>query len=174
MLASRVSRFASYLSFTYFCLWRNCSLLSRSCKLGIGDQVSIRSTLYRMVRRSQAQADVDVAEGAPAKKRPKIEEEAAREDALGSPQPAPNSFEPRHEYLWWRDGNVIVAADGMSFKLHASILERHSSVFRELLDSAQPRENSPETFERCTVLRVEDKGALLAELLQVLYDGGSG
>ncbi|GJF00091.1 hypothetical protein PsYK624_163700 [Phanerochaete sordida] len=127
-----------------------------------------------MTRRSQAQADID--DDAREGKRQKMEEEEV-EVSASAPRaagPVMQAFEPRHPDLWYRDGNVIVAADGMSFKVHAGILEKHSTVFRELLDDTRPREQPLGVFEGCSVLRVDDHGEDLAEVLQVLYDGGSG
>ncbi|GJF00082.1 hypothetical protein PsYK624_163610 [Phanerochaete sordida] len=127
-----------------------------------------------MVRRSQAQAGLDL-EGAPdsTPKRQKVEEPEASTSTALNAEPAPDSFEPKHPELWWRDGNTVIAADGLSFKVHAGILEKHSSVFCELLEELQGVEQ-PEMFEGCRVLRVDDKGEHLAALLQILYDGGSG
>lgn len=112
----------------------------------------------------------------PASKRPKLEESDA--DAVpGSPkpqQPAQDAFEPRHDSLWLRDGSVVIAAIGLSFKVHSSVLERHSTVFRELLDETVDGAVIPaETFEDCKVLRVADKGSALTEFLNILYDSGS-
>lgn len=80
-----------------------------------------------------------------------------------------DAFEPRSQDLWFHDGTVIVAATGMSFKVHAGVLERHSTVFRELL-VVKPRQKV-EKAEGCRVLRVEDDGRVLTELLLILYDG---
>ncbi|GJE99746.1 hypothetical protein PsYK624_160170 [Phanerochaete sordida] len=77
----------------------------------------------------------------------------------------------RHEELWFEDGNVIVIAHDLAFKLHAGVLKRHSSVFRAALDEKQAGQQ--EVFEGCRVLRVTDKTDDLVELLYVLYDGGS-
>lgn len=45
------------------------------------------------------------------------------------------------------DGNLIVAVDGMSFKVYAAILERRSSVSWQLLGSSQAKNGSAETVE---------------------------
>lgn len=60
----------------------------------------------------------------------------------------------------------------MSFKLHARILERHSSVFRGQLSGAQARDTHLEILEDCVVLRVEYKGPHLAEPFQVSVAAG--
>lgn len=82
-----------------------------------------------------------------------------------------DTFGPRSETLWFRDGTVIVVAVGMSFRVYAGILERHSTVFKDLLD-VKPRQKV-ERSEGCRVLRVEDDGNVLGELLLILHDGGN-
>ncbi|GJF00085.1 hypothetical protein PsYK624_163640 [Phanerochaete sordida] len=57
----------------------------------------------------------------------------------------------------------------MSFKLHASILEKYPTVIEEMLD-----EEPLEMFEGCRILRVYDPGEELGSLFQVLYDGSVG
>lgn len=77
----------------------------------------------------------------------------------------------RSEDLWFKEGNIILVAHDLSFKVHSGILCRHSEVFSELLtDSAMS--TLPERVEGCPILRVEDKGSDLEELLAVMYDGG--
>lgn len=77
----------------------------------------------------------------------------------------------RHEKLWFSDGSVVLVADGMSFKLHAGILEHHSVVFKNILSHS--RRASQEILDGCRVLYVTDDGFSLGELLLILYDGGS-
>ncbi|GJE89894.1 hypothetical protein PsYK624_060060 [Phanerochaete sordida] len=73
----------------------------------------------------------------------------------------------RSEDLWFEDGNVILAAEGMSFRVHKGILTLRSDVFKTLLDDA-----SLERLEGCPVFRVEDKGKDLHDLLYIIYNGG--
>ena len=132
-----------------------------------------------MVHRSQAQAGIDRenSNGTPsARKRVKVEELPAPDQALDDavqPQPAPQPSGPQHGELWLRDGNVIIIAEELSFKLHASTLERHSSVFRELLEDPQPGGDLTEIVQGCRVLRMSDWGPDLAQLLKIVYDGGA-
>ena len=130
-----------------------------------------------MVRRSQTQANIDRenSDGTTTRKRVKVEEPPASDQApddVVQPQPALQPFGPQHEKLWLRDGSVIIVAKELSFKVHASVLERHSSVFRELLEGTQLGEGRAEEAEGCRVLRVSDWGADLARLLEIMYDSG--
>ncbi|GJE88559.1 hypothetical protein PsYK624_046420 [Phanerochaete sordida] len=101
------------------------------------------------------------------KKRVKVEHDAG--DALSAAAPG---IPERSKDLWLEDGNVIIAARDMAFRVHASVLVRRSEVFKVLLGGtalAQLREK----YERCPVLRVEDDSRVLHDMLQVLYDGGN-
>ena len=78
----------------------------------------------------------------------------------------------RHESLWFKDGSIIIAAVGLSFKVHSGILERHSSVFKDLLNNpSQVVRTRGDTSEGCPVLHVKDVGKELARLLETFYDG---
>ena len=134
------------------------------------------TALHTMARRSQAQADVDAALGTPAKK-PKLEPEEPVPGAntSGSSQPSFATLVAlRHAELWFSDGNLIIDAVGISFRVYAGILERHSPVFRQLLNGLQSEDGSAKAVDGCRLLRVADKGADLAEMFSVLYDGGKG
>ncbi|GJE89945.1 BTB/POZ domain-containing protein [Phanerochaete sordida] len=118
--------------------------------------------------RSRARSDDD---GARANKRPKLEvapaQAAPAEAEEADAQPA---LPQRHPVLWFDEGNVIVAACGRSFRLHSGVLAHHSDVFKEL--TSAPALAALEKLAGCAVLRVEDEGEVLAQLLQIMYDGG--
>ncbi|GJE89722.1 hypothetical protein PsYK624_058280 [Phanerochaete sordida] len=78
-----------------------------------------------------------------------------------------DQLDPQHDILWFDDGNVVVAARGMSFKLHKSVLALHSTVFLELFDSLDTSESH--LHGGCPVLCVNDYGPDLARLLLVVY-----
>ncbi|GJE99526.1 hypothetical protein PsYK624_157920 [Phanerochaete sordida] len=140
-----------------------------------------------MQRRSQTKAGIDANDGPPASKRFKAEHEEhvpARPSANNSLRPefdmlsfpsdsAKDVLNPRCEKLWLRDGNVILVAETLAFKVHASVLERHSVVFGELLAEEDPARGHTETHDNCRVLRTSDWGPELAQLLHIMYDGGT-
>lgn len=76
---------------------------------------------------------------------------------------------PHHEDLWFEDGNIILGAVNISFRLHRGILSRHSVVFRDMLMLPQGPE-SPKAFG-CPLVQLHDKGEHLVMLFTVLYDG---
>lgn len=75
----------------------------------------------------------------------------------------------RQADFWFRDGNVILLADSVAFKVHRGVLERHSDVFRDILSIPQPVDE--EMFEGCHIVEVHDEPSDLWCLLKALYDG---
>lgn len=76
-----------------------------------------------------------------------------------------------HERLWFEDGNVVVIAkDGVSFRLHRGVLSLHSEVFRDMFTLPPNAEN--ESMDGCPVVRVSDSGEHIARFFKLLYEGG--
>ncbi len=46
----------------------------------------------------------------------------------------PSNIPKPHDFLWFPEGNVILAADPYLFKVHKSFLSMHSSVFRDMFE----------------------------------------
>ncbi|GJE89901.1 hypothetical protein PsYK624_060130 [Phanerochaete sordida] len=115
--------------------------------------------------RSRARAATDDADDSAPNKRQKLEpqEEAPALPAVQS---------ERDEALWFEDGSVVLAAGNKLFKVHAGVLRHHSTVFKELL-SAPALAALQERLDGCPVLRTEDNGTSLAQLLRIIYDGGN-
>ena len=76
----------------------------------------------------------------------------------------------RHADLWFEEGNVIITAVGLSFRVHSGILSRHSEVFGTLI-SPRALEDLPERLDGCPILRVPDNGDHLRKMLTIIYDG---
>jgi BTB/POZ domain len=60
------------------------------------------------------------------------------------------------------DGNIVVVAEGVAFRVHRSLLTRHSEIFSDMFDM--------ETYDGCHVVRVPDATVHMLNLLSVLYD----
>ena len=71
--------------------------------------------------------------------------------------------------FWFKDGNVILMAGTVAFKVHRGNLERHSDVFRDLLSIPQPPDAA--MFEDCPVIELHDSPMDLWHLLRAVYDG---
>ena len=75
-----------------------------------------------------------------------------------------------HSTFWFKDGSVVlIASKSAGFKVHMSVLSRHSSVFDDLFSVPQPEE--AERVENCPVVHVPDEPEDMAHLLFALYDG---
>ncbi|KZP19272.1 hypothetical protein FIBSPDRAFT_1045635 [Athelia psychrophila] len=76
----------------------------------------------------------------------------------------------RHPELWFDDGSVILVAEATSFRVHRSILCKHSSVFSDIFGIPQPTNGGPDTFEGCPVIRMHDSAHEFTQLLKACYD----
>ncbi|KIJ20629.1 hypothetical protein PAXINDRAFT_106264 [Paxillus involutus ATCC 200175] len=91
----------------------------------------------------------------------------------------------RHPDLWFSDGSIVLRAENTLFRVHKSLLARHSGFFQDLFtlpqlvsDTALPLP-SPSTppvqpsgdVEGCQVLRLHDAPEDVANLLTALVDG---
>ena len=74
--------------------------------------------------------------------------------------------------LWLDDGNIVIVAQNTAFRVHKSLLMRHSEVFCNLLTIPQPTNpGDAEMIEGYPVVRVTDTSSDFRELLRVLYGG---
>lgn len=63
--------------------------------------------------------------------------------------------------LWFDDGNIVVVAENMPFKVHKGVLAGKSEVFNDMFSLPQPSvqdgSNVNEHFEGTPVVRLTDK-----------------
>ncbi|KAI0783906.1 hypothetical protein BC629DRAFT_1518042 [Irpex lacteus] len=75
--------------------------------------------------------------------------------------------------LWFEDGNVVLVAEESGYRVHRSLLARHSDVFRDMFSMPQPPPTEEGTYEGCpTVMLVGDRAKEVTMILTILYDGG--
>jgi hypothetical protein len=74
-----------------------------------------------------------------------------------------------HEDLCFEDGNIILVAEGVCFRVHRGQLTRHSDVFRGMMSIPQPV-NAP-TTDSCPIVELHDRAQEVAYMLKALYDG---
>lgn len=86
----------------------------------------------------------------------------------------------RHPDLWFSDGSVVLKSDNIMFRVHMSVLSRHSVFFRDMFTLPQPipaasssnsNHSQDETVEGCPVVLLQDSADDLTSLLVALYDG---
>lgn len=95
-----------------------------------------------------------------------------------------HEYEPKtpkpHEFLWFPDGNIVLATDTHLFKVHKSVLSLHSSVFKDMFDlpgaygSTAGRSSAgvvPDLYEKLPVVTLAgDDGEDVAHLLRTVYE----
>lgn len=74
-----------------------------------------------------------------------------------------------HETLWFEDGNIVLIAEDVAFKVHKSVLARQSPVFCDMFGFPQP--NYEEVFDGTPAVRLHDQAADVAIFIEVMYDG---
>ncbi|KAF8512917.1 hypothetical protein JB92DRAFT_2722335 [Gautieria morchelliformis] len=75
----------------------------------------------------------------------------------------------RNSPLWFDDGNIVLTTASSAFKVHGGILERHSTVFKDLL--CLPQVDLPFEVDGTRTIRVDDEPRDLEHFLLALYDG---
>ncbi|KAI0776682.1 hypothetical protein BD413DRAFT_469202 [Trametes elegans] len=82
----------------------------------------------------------------------------------------------RDNELWFEDGNLILTAEHVEFKVYRGPLIAHSAVFRDMLSLPQPNHgNHPEQTSEllCPVIPLHDSPDDLRHVLRVFVPGNS-
>ncbi|KAF7346545.1 BTB domain-containing protein [Mycena sanguinolenta] len=76
---------------------------------------------------------------------------------------------------YFEDGNVILMCGespaSVTFRVHRSVMARHSEVFESMFLVPQPETSMVETLDGCQVVRMFDEPVELSNLIGALYDG---
>ncbi|KAJ7284186.1 hypothetical protein C8J57DRAFT_1499160 [Mycena rebaudengoi] len=85
-----------------------------------------------------------------------------------NPEPAPKQVHllERNKWLWFEDGNVVVAAGHFSFRVYQGLLKARSSVFRRMAE--MDIYTHPEALQRAG--REFQDGLKVESLLRALFD----
>ena len=73
--------------------------------------------------------------------------------------------------MWLSDGNIVVAANEIAFRVHKSILALRSEVFSDLFSLPGADAATPETMDECPVVHVSDSPDDIRRLFLVLCCG---
>ncbi|KAJ7738813.1 hypothetical protein B0H16DRAFT_1761155 [Mycena metata] len=71
--------------------------------------------------------------------------------------------------LWFLDGNIVIIASSVAFKVHRGQLRRHSEVFNDLFSIPQPKDQ--DLYDGCPWVEVYDCPSDVLYFLKALYDG---
>ena len=110
---------------------------------------------------------------------------SAMEGVVNAPFVAPNSHgqtpadthdgceqqPPTSQDWWFQDGDVVLAAGSMVFKLHSTVLAAGSGVFADLFALGRPEANEEATSAGAPTIPVHDDANDWLEVLPWLYCG---
>ena len=101
----------------------------------------------------------------PSRKRTRIDEDDAHPlTALDKVQAATRDSE-----YWFEDGNLILLAQGVSFRIYKGLLAEHSSFFHSMFQVAQATPAMEELVDGCPFLELYDSPNDLRELFRLIY-----
>jgi hypothetical protein len=69
---------------------------------------------------------------------------------------------------WFEDGNLVLQAEDVQFRVHRGVLRSNSAIFADMLSISQP--DTQATVEGCPVVHLQDNSRELEHLLKALYD----
>lgn len=73
----------------------------------------------------------------------------------------------RSQEIWFDNGDLILHADDALFRVHSSILSKHSLTLDGIIRTANKIEE--DMYEGCPVIRMQDTGLDLSALLRAMY-----
>ena len=88
---------------------------------------------------------------------------------MTSPAMAEVSAFHRSVDIWFKDGNVVLVAQGVAFKVFGGILAQSSPVFADMFEFPQPAATA-ETMEGCSIVHMPDSAEDLRYLLVAITD----
>ncbi|KAL1674552.1 hypothetical protein EV122DRAFT_293335 [Schizophyllum commune] len=71
--------------------------------------------------------------------------------------------------IWFDDGNIILQAENLQFRVHRSLLARHSPVFKDVFGIPQPESSLEVLIEGCPVVHLTDKATDVEFMLTRLF-----
>ncbi len=73
--------------------------------------------------------------------------------------------------FWFEDGNIVLIAANVAFKVHRGQLSRHSEVFEGLFDLPQPPQEVDDVYDGTPFVELHDSAQDVGYFLGALYDG---
>ena len=82
------------------------------------------------------------------------------------------SITPSSDF-WFEDGSIVIVIENVAFRIHQSLLSRHSDVFAGLFTVPQPanheNDEGDDMMDDCPVVHLSDTLADFTDVLRVLY-----
>ena len=75
------------------------------------------------------------------------------------------------EKVWFEDGNCVLVAENVAFKVFLGIIEKISTAFAGMSTLPQPADGeNAMTYAGCPVIRMEDSANEMTRFLQAIFD----
>lgn len=75
----------------------------------------------------------------------------------------------RSDAIWFDDGNIVLQAERMQFRVHCGVLIKYSGVFRDMFDVGHPGSQSEATVDGVPVVHLHDSQMDVEWILRALY-----
>jgi hypothetical protein len=85
-----------------------------------------------------------------------------------SPHPASSSTLQKDSHVYFHDGNIVFVAGVTCFRVHQSLVAKHSSIFRDMLSIPQPQ--AQDIYDGVATVDLQDDPDILRALLRVIYE----
>ncbi len=70
--------------------------------------------------------------------------------------------------IYFQDGSVVLVAGMICFRVHQTLLAKHCSIFRDMLDIPHPQDQ--ELYEGVPRVDLQDDPAIVRAFLRVIYE----
>ncbi|KAG5635411.1 hypothetical protein H0H81_011374 [Sphagnurus paluster] len=93
----------------------------------------------------------------------------ALESSLSAMAPSQNEPLMESPEFWFSDGSIVIIVENTAFRLHKSILGKHSDVFADLFSVPQPQSDL-ELIDGVPVVHLQDNLQDFTDVLRALYE----
>ena len=76
----------------------------------------------------------------------------------------------RSQEYWFEDGNIVLEAESVLFRVHQSVLSRHSQIFKDTFAMPQAASHKDDCVDGCPIVQVSDTADDIRNLISLLYD----
>ncbi|KAI0046419.1 hypothetical protein FA95DRAFT_1606922 [Auriscalpium vulgare] len=114
---------------------------------------------------------------APRKRKRTSESSSAKKELAGSADAQSASLikgGERHTNLWYDDGNIVLSTGNMLFRVHRSILSRHSPVLADITSAYSPGRAASSSedadIDGCPIVHLMEDSEDITHMLHGIYD----
>ena len=78
----------------------------------------------------------------------------------------------KSEQYWFDDGNIILQAGDILYRVHSSMFARHSEVFKDMFSMPKPsgKQAGAEIIDECPVVVLTDTEDDIENVLSIFYE----